>query len=147
MREILSNHLHFKGSFNEKKRDLYEKACKFIEISQNYIYIGYVKIVFPLTTVPYLVTSYFKYYTTDLGSDAFSLPFIMWYVEHVTLLDIDRKLFYCIVPFKDNFRLANTNCIHFCFCASISCDCLYCYRWIKFVVACIRIDLFVYGFC
>lgn len=42
------------------------------------MYIGYVKFVFPCTTIPYLLMSYFNYFTTDLGSDAFLLPFVMW---------------------------------------------------------------------
>lgn len=72
----------FKGSINGEKREIYEKASQFIEILSNYMYIGYVKVVFPLSTVPYLIMSYFNYYTTELGKDAFILPFVMWYVNH-----------------------------------------------------------------
>lgn len=76
--------IEIKGSINDGKRVIYEKACKFVEKLSSYIYIGYVKIVLPFTTAPYLVSSYFNYYTTNLGKDAFSLPFVMWYVELTT---------------------------------------------------------------
>lgn len=74
--------LHFKGSINEDKRKIYKKACKIVEISSSCFYIGYMKIALPISTIPYLFMSYFKYYTTDLEKDAFSLPFVMLYVEH-----------------------------------------------------------------
>lgn len=88
--------LLFKGSINDKKREIYEKACKSIEMSSKYIYNGYIKALLPLSTVPYLIMSYFKYYTTDLEKDAFILPFITWYVMtdyyHVRFL-IDIRIF------------------------------------------------------
>lgn len=59
---------------------IYAKAYNFVEISSNYIYIGYVKVIFPFSTIPYLFMSCYKYYTTDVGEDAFSLPFVLWYV-------------------------------------------------------------------
>lgn len=68
------------GSINDKKRELYEDACKFVELATRYIHIGYLKYIFPLATVPYLFMSYFNYYTKDLEKDAFILPFVTWYV-------------------------------------------------------------------
>lgn len=68
----------FKGSINDEKQMIYEKAWKLTEISSNCIYIGYVKVIFPLLTIPYLFSSYFHYFTTDLRGDAFKLPFVMW---------------------------------------------------------------------
>lgn len=48
-----------------------EKWCKIIELIT-------VK-VSPLTVViPKLITSFFDYFTTDLGSEAFELPTPMW---------------------------------------------------------------------
>lgn len=70
----------FLGSVNPDTNKMYIKACKFVELSSKYIYFGYMKIVFPCATFPYLFMSYFKYYTTDLGKDAFTLPFPVWYV-------------------------------------------------------------------
>lgn len=70
--------LHFKGSINDEKQKIYEKANRFIEVWSNYIYVGYVKIVLPFTTFPYLFMSYFNYLTTDLRENAFTLPYVMW---------------------------------------------------------------------
>lgn len=68
------------GSINDKKLKLYENACKFVELTTRFIHIGYIKIIFPLATVPYLLVSYFNYYTKDFEKDAFILPFVTWYV-------------------------------------------------------------------
>lgn len=38
--------------------------------------------VLPICTIPYLFVSYFKFYTTDLGTDAFRLPLAIWYGKH-----------------------------------------------------------------
>lgn len=61
---------------------MYEKACEFIEMSSKYFYIAYIKVSLPISTIPYLFMSYFNYYTTELGVDAFELPFVIWYDKH-----------------------------------------------------------------
>lgn len=68
------------GSTNAVKTTIYKKACTLVEKSSNYIYTGLVKIACPMTIIPYILWSYFMYYTTDLGRDAFTLPFVLWYV-------------------------------------------------------------------
>lgn len=49
-----------------------------VELTSKYIFDGNMKIVLPFAIIPYLFRSYFTYYTTDLGNDAFSLPFVIW---------------------------------------------------------------------
>lgn len=89
---------YFEGSINDEKRQIYEKACQFIETLSNYIYICYVKIVFPLITVPYLLMSYFNYYyLTDLDKNAFSLPYVVWYVQHFSV-KVNWKLSHFFLP-------------------------------------------------
>lgn len=71
---------------------IYEKACEFIETLSNYIYIGYIKIVLPFTTIPSLLMSYFKYYFTDSPpSDAFTLPFTTWCVDFTNTILVDNN--------------------------------------------------------
>ena len=64
---------------NPQKALIYKKTSTIVEIASNAVYVVYVKILFPFTTVPYLFMSYLKYFATDLGKDAFDLPFLLWY--------------------------------------------------------------------
>lgn len=60
-------------------KKLYEKTNAMVERWSELLYMGLVKISIPLVTLPFLILSYFLYFTTDLGSDSFLLPFLVWY--------------------------------------------------------------------
>lgn len=62
-----------------KKVEIYNKTRQIVKLSSHYVYLVYIKILLPFSTAPFLITSYYKYYFTDLGRDAFDLPFLFWY--------------------------------------------------------------------
>lgn len=61
-----------------QSKTIYSKAIAFVNNFTKILYFILMKIAFPLITFPYLMTSYHRYLTTDLGPDAFQLPFHTW---------------------------------------------------------------------
>lgn len=51
-----------------------------IEKFTHNMYFILVKITAPGLMIPNLIIGYFNYFTTDLGSEAFHLPYMEWYV-------------------------------------------------------------------
>lgn len=63
-------------SFNTESHDpitkcLYDESNKSTELWTKVIYTFCIKIIIPLGAIPILCASYYRYYTTDLGTDAF----------------------------------------------------------------------------
>lgn len=68
----------FTGLVRPASKSIYEEFHRFVELFTNFFYIGLVKIIPIGSMAPLLVISFFIHYTTDLGRDAFYLPFPMW---------------------------------------------------------------------
>lgn len=58
----------------------YEKTSRRIEIWATIFDITINKLTIPGVMLPQFTISYFKYFTTDLGAESFSLPFPTWCV-------------------------------------------------------------------
>lgn len=61
-----------------ESRIIYVKAKTFVNKLTKIIYFIFLKIIIPLITLPYAFASYYLYFSTDLGRDAFQLPFHGW---------------------------------------------------------------------
>lgn len=59
------------------RHEKYRKLCHSIEKFSTWIFPITIYVT-PCTNVPFLFSSYFSYLTTDMGRDAFTLPFMMW---------------------------------------------------------------------
>lgn len=60
---------------NPISKALYEGTNKFVEKLHRVIFFGFIKITFPCITIPFVVYSYFLYFTTDSAEDSFIVPF------------------------------------------------------------------------
>lgn len=76
------------------------------------IYFGILRLGIPCFILPKVIVSYFMYFVTDAGRDAFDLPFGMWQVIHLQLLHFrfsSPLIFHCIYfldqNLKNNWRL------------------------------------------
>lgn len=56
---------------HEEKIQQVEKWCKALDFIMR-------KVTLQMSMWPKLVGSIFRYFTTDLGNDAFELPYLMW---------------------------------------------------------------------
>lgn len=61
-------------------KECYEKTKSRNETWIKLLVLSIIKVSHVGITTPNLVISYFNYFSTDLGSDAFILPFPMWFV-------------------------------------------------------------------
>lgn len=102
------------GSVHPAKAATYIKSCEFVELTSKFIYVGYVKIVFPFVTIPYLLMSYFKYYTSDLKKDAFRLPFDTWCDYHLISFLYSDLMICLVLLFKVYVWLETTKHVHLC---------------------------------
>lgn len=66
---------------NPISKKYYEKVSRRIGYWVTFFDITINKLTIPGVMLPSFVMSYFNYYTTDMGGDAFNLPFPMWCVE------------------------------------------------------------------
>lgn len=57
--------------------DLHARMEKWTEL----IHLANVKVTLPCVVIPKFVMSFYVYYTTDVGGDAFQLPTYAWLVE------------------------------------------------------------------
>lgn len=57
---------------------IYKEAIAFVNKLTQIAYFGLLRIVLPLITLPYAMFSYYLYFMTDSGRNAFSLPFRAW---------------------------------------------------------------------
>lgn len=65
-------------SGNPKRRQKYLKLCNLFEKITRCFFLITMCVIAPCAALPYLFSSYFFYETTDMGRDAFVLPFLMW---------------------------------------------------------------------
>lgn len=68
----------FTGLAYPLSESIYKTFNKYVETFSEFMYIGLVKMVPICSMSPLLIISYHSYYITDLGRDAFVLPFPMW---------------------------------------------------------------------
>lgn len=66
------------GVNKQKLVAMYEEANAFVEKWTKIIRFAFINATIPLITLPFLMISYCLYFTTDLGSEAFILPFKLW---------------------------------------------------------------------
>lgn len=71
-------HNHILGSVNPASKILYEKANLFTEKFTSILKKMFTCVTLPGVTVPYLILTFYLHLTTDLGDDAFYLPFKAW---------------------------------------------------------------------
>lgn len=64
----------------KESRAMYEKDIHLIEEVSKIVYFAIVGVTVPGLVIPKAILSYFNYYTTNLGGDAFDLSIPMWYV-------------------------------------------------------------------
>lgn len=65
--------LFHKGMKSAESKEIYEKTSQTVENLSERI-IGTMRVSYYLVLWPYFFISYIKYFTTDLGADAFELP-------------------------------------------------------------------------
>lgn len=65
---------------NPSSRAMYEKGNRIIEKSSKIIYFAAIKLGVPGFLLPKAILSYFTYFSTDAGSEAFELPLPAWFV-------------------------------------------------------------------
>lgn len=78
-KQILNDRLFAESMKPETKKN-YVKNNHFTEKCCKFIYFAMLYISLPSFILPKVIMSYFIYYTTDSGPDAFGLPFEMWQV-------------------------------------------------------------------
>lgn len=69
---------------NSAAGGIYVEMNEFIEKWSGIVYIIATKTILPCLMVPYMGVSYYLYYNTDLGSDAFFFPMVIWWVKMLT---------------------------------------------------------------
>lgn len=75
---IFSNY-KFQGLENPVSQTIYKKFNQKTEKITSIINSAAIKILYPNILMPTLIASFYAYFTTDLGNDAFQLPFPYWY--------------------------------------------------------------------
>lgn len=68
----------FADQTNPTSKKMYDKANAKIEKYTKIFYFVGIKVSWPGLILPNVIISYFKYFTTDLGSESFKLPFVEW---------------------------------------------------------------------
>lgn len=76
-------------------RTIYEETNTFIEKWSKVIHFAFVRVSLPFIAGPYFILSYFQYFINDLGSEAFYLPFLIWYFILVEFR-INRSTYFCL---------------------------------------------------
>lgn len=64
----------------EESRVMYEETNNLMEKLSEIVELMVVGVCLPGFVIPRIIVSYFKYFTTDLGDDAFDLSIPMWSV-------------------------------------------------------------------
>lgn len=59
-------------------REIYEKINKKVEKWTEVLYFGLFKVTVPAALLPNCLWSFYIYFSTDLGRDAFNVPFPIW---------------------------------------------------------------------
>lgn len=71
--------MHSLGLSNPVLKSLYEEANELVEKWHGIVNSAFIKVTLPCISLPYFMGSFILYYYTDLGKDAFHLPFIAWW--------------------------------------------------------------------
>lgn len=66
------------GQTNPTSKRIYDETNEKIEKFTKTIYFVYIRLTIPGVVLPTAIISYFNYFTTDMGNDAFRLPFPDW---------------------------------------------------------------------
>lgn len=72
--------MYLQGLKYPRSKPIYEKANRITEIICKAEYFIVVRVFVPGFVLPKAIYSYLMYFTTDLGADAFVLPFPTWWV-------------------------------------------------------------------
>lgn len=75
------------GMENPSSKSIYEKANERIEKITEFIFFVSVKVSPIFIMIPYFFTSYFFYFTLDLGKEAFRMPYPLWLVLYLICND------------------------------------------------------------
>lgn len=73
------------GSINPALMRLYKETDAFVEKWHGRFMFTLIYITIPCISLPYLIWSFYLYYTTDLGKNAFREPFAFWYYFELEL--------------------------------------------------------------
>lgn len=91
----------------------YLKLDERIEIWSNLFHFLVVQVTVPLVIMPKFLISFYLYFATDLGSEAFNLPFPVWCVMIFScqfyILCMISVISYISSFSKDSVRLENTD--------------------------------------
>ena len=68
------------GMENPQSKQTYVKLNENIEKWTGVFYFFMVQLSVPAVTMPQFIISFYLYFTTDLGAEAFNLPFVIWCV-------------------------------------------------------------------
>lgn len=66
------------GMENPASKKIHEETYENIDKCTRYLYYFCVKITVPGVMIPQMITSYLNYFTTDMGKEAFKLPYPEW---------------------------------------------------------------------
>lgn len=64
---------------NDDSKVIYENIIIKVEKYSEIFNLAFVKVTMPISMFPHFFLSYFAYFTTDAGNDAFRLPFLEWF--------------------------------------------------------------------
>lgn len=96
------NMIYVSGFGNPVSKAIYEEANDLVEKWSKIIASAFTRITAPGLMLPYIIMSYFMYFTTDSGTDAFVLPFLAKYHGPILLFSPDHR-YECIfyrLPFE-----------------------------------------------
>lgn len=75
---LLFYKLNCAGMKDPLANKIYTRSCNLIEVFNEFLRFAMVKVTVHLMMWPMCIYSYFTYFTTDLGQNAFELPFYAW---------------------------------------------------------------------
>lgn len=76
--QLKLNGIFFLGLENSELKKLYIKTGRIIELMSKAILLVFMYIIPPMFVLPNSILSFYAFFTTDLGNDAFEMPFPMW---------------------------------------------------------------------
>lgn len=78
--------VHIIGCVNEESKEIYSQSVSLVEKCYGFCAFLFIKLMLPAMTLPPFIVSFFKYYTIDLGKEAFQLPIALWLVQMVSII-------------------------------------------------------------
>lgn len=76
---------------NVESKNKYEKLKEKVEIWTRKFRFSLVNVTVPALLMPQMIISYYLYFTTDLGSEAFSLAYPIWWVSKFPFISTNLK--------------------------------------------------------